>query len=118
MLFGAMHKLAKRYRETLARTTSNEDNMRDVLRRLNFRSDPVVIFYGEKYYRCGICNEIGYNKRICELLATGLDVKTASLLFVESGIENEKGTASSEKDSDHSPIRSSRSSGDIFQQDS
>ena len=63
----ALHKICRKYREELARKTSNEDNLRDVLRRLNFRSDPIIRAFEEKQKKCGFCYEVGHYKTTCDL---------------------------------------------------
>lgn len=100
----AMHKLAKRYRETLARKTTNEDNMKDVLRRLNFRSDPVISTFDEKTSRCSRCGEIGHIKRRCEIQPTGLEAKMATYI---KGVRREEENVSTEEESETSSDSSS-----------
>ena len=46
---------------------TQEATLRDTLRRLNLRADPVINTFEEKTKRCTACREIGHNTRTCVL---------------------------------------------------
>ena len=78
-------------RNQFTRKGSHETIYRDLLRRLTFRSDPIINSFDEKTNRCGICSEYGHNRRTCEIQLTGLDAKFVSYLKrgVEEDVEEE-----------------------------
>lgn len=76
----SMHKLTKYFREHLSRKGSHETIYRDVLRRLTFRSDPIINSFDDKTTRCGVCSEYGHNRRTCEIQSTGLNAKFVDYL--------------------------------------
>ena len=46
---------------------TQEATLRDTLRRLTLRGDPVINTFEEKTKRCTACREIGHNTRTCVL---------------------------------------------------
>ena len=61
----ALHKIARKIRESKARLRNMNDNMTDIITRLNVRSDPVVQYYEPKVL-CKICGHEGHSQIGCE----------------------------------------------------
>ena len=99
----SMHKLTKHFREHLTRKGSHETIYRDLLRRLTFRSDPIISSFEEKTNRCGICSDYGHNRRTCQIKLTGLDAKFVGYLKrgVEEDIEEDVQEEDEEEAAEH-----------------
>ena len=53
--------------------------------RANCRSDPVILTYGRKSYKCGICGETGHTRKRC-ILGNSNDPVSKKLLYYLEGV--------------------------------
>lgn len=67
-----------------------------MLRRLTFRSDPIINSFDDKTTWCGVWSEYGHNWRSCEIQLTGLDAKFVGYLKRE--VEDDVGQDVEEDD--------------------
>ena len=77
----ALHKIARKFRETKARLMNLGDNLHDTLARLNTRSDPVVQYYEPKVV-CKICDREGHSQISCDYASS----KTGPNLSYEDSV--------------------------------
>ena len=61
----ALHKIARKIRESKARLRNMTDNITDILTRMNVRSDPVVQYYEPKVL-CKACGCEGHSRISCD----------------------------------------------------
>ena len=47
------------------RKFSTYENLKDVMNRLNIRSDHLIQTFEPRQRRCGVCDELGHNIRTC-----------------------------------------------------
>merc|ERR1711894_445286 len=53
--------------------------------RANCRSDPVILTFGRKSYKCGICGETGHTRKRC-ILGNSNDPVSKKLLYYLEGV--------------------------------